>query len=863
MVETRAQSALAAGGELTDPTQLPEWKRETNELRSDLLRLENSIEDKFLKMQETMMSNFQKLLEIGLGKRIDTEGVFSQAASVLGAPPSSHTTPSTEPVVSTQNSPPTVITDEETRPTQRNMVPQPVNFAYKLLCPKFDGEDFRGWLAKLEQYFEAEMVPDSAKVRVVMLHLEGKALQWHQFVVKSHGGLQHIGWSDYLQLIKERFAPEGFEDPFAELVALRQMETTVDQFYEDFIQLLNQVQLPDEYVLSIFKNHLRIEISQFVKLLQPKSLLDAFHLAKHVEAMLCPMQAKTIRASQKVSSSPLSVSIPARSVGSIFRGSSNSGGTSVHSFSKHPTPSVLSPSISKHGGTGGQRVVGKSLSAGEIEERRKKGLCFWCSAKYTPGHKCSKTQLYQVMVEGMEEDNEAEVFLDCEDNGEMGTQDKGRLEEPMLSLQAMWGAASCETMKIRITIGHNEGIALIDSGSSHNFLSLNLVKKLKLRLSRRSQLKVTVADGNCMDTVGECTEVEWKVQDQCFITDFLVVPMKNCEIVLGIQWLSKLGAIKWDFSKLQMGFQFRGKHIELKGVQTQPLQLMNSKVCSKMLRGTKNPWTAAVWMINAQLGVQKEDKKVSVEIQEILQRFHEIFAEPQGLPPERGHDHKIELVDEKAVIKVKPYRHPANQKNEIEKLIGEMLEAGIIRDSNSAFASPVVMVKKKDGSWRMCVDYRKLNQLTIKDSFPMPVIEELLDELGDATYFSKLDLRSGYHQIRMREADIPKTAFRTHEGHYEFLVMPFGLTNAPATFQGLMNKVFKKLLRKCVLSALPIMDLDGSISKEPLKILDRRIGKRGNRAVTEVLVEWSNSFPEDATWEVLHTLKQRFPNFDP
>ncbi|KAL4296046.1 hypothetical protein GQ457_12G011230 [Hibiscus cannabinus] len=660
MVETRAQSALAAGGELTDPTQLPEWKRETNELRSDLLRLENSIEDKFLKMQETMMSNFQKLLEIG--------------------------SPSIK----------SILTEDQI---------------------------------------------DSG-----------------------------IG--------------KGCKRPLG----------------------------------------------------------------------------------------------------------------------------CLSPSISKHGGTGGQRVVGKSLSAGEIEERRKKGLCFWCSAKYTPGHKCSKTQLYQVMVEGMEEDNEAEVFLDCEDNGEMGTQDKGRLEEPMLSLQAMWGAASCETMKIRITIGHNEGIALIDSGSSHNFLSLNLVKKLKLRLSRRSQLKVTVADGNCMDTVGECTEVEWKVQDQCFITDFLVVPMKNCEIVLGIQWLSKLGAIKWDFSKLQMGFQFRGKHIELKGVQTQPLQLMNSKVCSKMLRGTKNPWTAAVWMINAQLGVQKEDKKVSVEIQEILQRFHEIFAEPQGLPPERGHDHKIELVDEKAVIKVKPYRHPANQKNEIEKLIGEMLEAGIIRDSNSAFASPVVMVKKKDGSWRMCVDYRKLNQLTIKDSFPMPVIEELLDELGDATYFSKLDLRSGYHQIRMREADIPKTAFRTHEGHYEFLVMPFGLTNAPATFQGLMNKVFKKLLRKCVLvffddiliystdweshvhhldevlgilksqqlyakkskccfgaqeSALPIMDLDGSISKEPLKILDRRIGKRGNRAVTEVLVEWSNSFPEDATWEVLHTLKQRFPNFDP
>lgn len=158
---------------------------------------------------------------------------------------------------------------------------------------------------------------------------------------------------------------------------------------------------------------------------------------------------------------------------------------------------------------------------------------------------------------------------------------------------------------------------------------------------------------------------------------------------------------------------------------------------------------------------QPVSKEKKAELESVLAEYCDVFAEPTSLPPKRTQYHRIHLKGAEP-ISVKPYRYLAVQKDAMEELVREMLDSGVIRNSTSPLSASVVLVRKKDGSWRMCVEYRELNKNTVQDKFPMPVIEELLDELHGARYFSKIDLRAGYHQIRMNDDDIIKTTFRTN-----------------------------------------------------------------------------------------------------
>ena len=184
----------------------------------------------------------------------------------------------------------------------------------------------------------------------------------------------------------------------------------------------------------------------------------------------------------------------------------------------------------------------------------------------------------------------------------------------------------------------------------------------------------------------------------------------------------------------------------------------------------------------------------------MIKEFKEVFSnEIPHLPPKRKIDFSIDLVPGATPVSRAPYRMSPPKLMELKMQLQELLDKGYIKPSVSPWGALVLFAKNNDETFRMCIDYRQLNRFTIKNRYPLPVIDDLFDQVRGASVFSKIDLRTGYHQLRIKEEDISKTAFRTRYGHYEFVVLPFGLTNSPTTFMCLMNNVLDKYLDKFVL----------------------------------------------------------------
>jgi hypothetical protein len=336
---------------------------------------------------------------------------------------------------------------------------------------------------------------------------------------------------------------------------------------------------------------------------------------------------------------------------------------------------------------------------------------------------------------------------------------------------------------------------LIDGGASHSFIDIAMVERRHLPTVEFEGFLVEVARGRTISCDKYIPQMNLTLGQYTLTQDFYVVNIPDTNIILGVQWLSTLRPITTNYKTMEMSFNTNeGKRVTLKGMTGDSPRIVTAKKMHAIFRQEEIAYTTEYFILDTK---GETHKPYPPDIQKILHKHKRIFEPiPLGQPPDRGFEHIIELEEGVKPVITTPYRHPKKHKDEIESVIKELLAMGHIRPSSSPFASSVVLVKKKDGTMRMCIDYRALNKRTIKNMYPIPWIDELLDELHGAVYFTKIDLRSGYHQIKMKEQDVHKTAFRCHFGHYEFLVMPFGLTNAPATFQSCMNHVFNKQLVK-------------------------------------------------------------------
>lgn len=275
------------------------------------------------------------------------------------------------------------------------------------------------------------------------------------------------------------------------------------------------------------------------------------------------------------------------------------------------------------------------------------------------------------------------------------------------------------------------------------------------------QLQVQMANGTLLPCSSYFPSATWYIQDYEFQSDLKVLPITSYDMILGLDWLTQFSPMKIHWGQQWVSLPYQGSVITLCG-------LLNIV-----------PPGTVIQLIQLEDALPQEvSSSHPLEIQQLLHEFCDLFTIPRSLPPSRPYDHAIPLIPGASPVSSRPYHFAPAIKDEIERQVQEMLSAGLIQKSSSPFTSSVLLVKKKDSSWRFCVDYKQLNAITTKGQYPVPIIDEFLDELGSASWFSSLDLRSGFHQILLKPGEEHKTAFKTHFGQFEFGVMPFGLTGA-------------------------------------------------------------------------------------
>jgi hypothetical protein len=359
--------------------------------------------------------------------------------------------------------------------------------------------------------------------------------------------------------------------------------------------------------------------------------------------------------------------------------------------------------------------------------------------------------------------------------------------------------SSRQLLGTRVQINEHGACALLDPGCEAELvLSAQFAAKCGIESKPDEQNIVEFADGTQVPAA--CAEgIRLSVAGIAHPVRATIVELASYEVILGKPWFARHNPIV-DWKLNRMKIHVDGKCVEVDATtnpQKNEVEGVTQISAAKMTRIFRQ--RSRVYLVrlnNLQLGPKTENiAPLAPQWKELLNEFSDVFPEDQpGLPPERQVSMEIDLVDDAKPAAKPAFRLSPAEMDELKTQLSLLLEKGLIRPSVSPWGAPVLFAPKKDGGLRMCLDYRALNKLTVKNKCPIPRIDEIFDRLQGAEYFTSLDLRSGYYQIRVRDQDIPKTCIRTRYGSFEFLVMPFGLTNAPSTFQAVMNDVFREYL---------------------------------------------------------------------
>ncbi|GAU50680.1 hypothetical protein TSUD_371390 [Trifolium subterraneum] len=624
--------------------------------------------------------------------------------------------------------------------------------AFREFCrmnpPEFVGEYVpsvaREWIQRMSGILDSMACTELEKVTFATRILRGAACNWWEGVRAYMTASQmEMTWANFRRLFIDHYIPESYRMSMErELIELKQGGKSVAEYTSKFNELVRYVADSDDapteaWKIKKYRFGLRADIAHDVSMQQVASLGELIQKSYHAESGLEAMRKERFEVNQK-----------RRDSGKYKeqlkpRGSPQKGKQNVPQRSHPACPEC---GMFHHG-----------------ECMKGKGVCFHCKQ---PGH--YKNECPKLYGSG----------------GSSGTtKSKGRV----YSLDGEQARGNNALIVDICHLGQSEVVVLFDCGATNSFISVECVMRLCLSsTSLIPTMTVAVATGGKVVSKRVCQNCPVSVTGKIYHVDLICLPLKDMDIVLGMDWLSAntvyLGCAEKNLYVL----------IDLNAESRALTALLQNTHQLIQYLGAENKCFSIMFTISSESSLSPSDIP-------IVREYLDVFLEEiNSLPPEREIEFSIDLVPGSQPISIAPYRMSPLELRELKSQLEELLQKHFIRPSVSPWGAPVLLVKKKDGTMRLCIDYRQLNKVTIKNKYLLPSIDDLLDQLRGATIFSKIDLRSGYHQIRIRTSDVSKTAFRTRYGHYEFLVMPFGLTNAPAIFMDYMNRIFQPYLDKFV-----------------------------------------------------------------